>query len=307
MSEIGAIFDISVVIVSWRVRDLLKRAITSIDDSVDQARRAGHALNVEVIVIDNNSDDGTMEMVRSLFPTVHLIINKVNCGFASANNQALIIARGRYILFLNPDAELLRDALWKMYEFMREQPLVGLVGPKLENDDGSLQRSCRRFPTFWSALMVLLKLHNFFPNSFSIRQYYMWSFKYQTIRRVDQVMGACMMVNRNILDEVGYFDEIFFIFFEEVDLCKRINEAGYIIFFYPEAVVRHRRSSAFAQRRVLWRQWRFASSCRHYFWKHHGVLSASLLAIVSFVSLGPALILALIYSLGIRLAKNRDL
>lgn len=307
MSEVNATPDISIIIVSWRVRDLLKLAIASIDDSIKQTRRAGHTLNVEVIVIDNNSDDGTTEMVRTSFPAVRLIANKVNRGFASANNQALAIARGRYILFLNPDAELVNDALWQMYKFIQEQPLVGLIGPELKNDDGSLQRSCRRFPTFWSAFIVLLKLHNFFPNNFSVRQYYMWSFKHQTIRRVDQVMGACMMVSRNVLDEVGYFDERFFIFFEEVDLSKRINEAGYIIFFYPEAVVRHRRSSAFQQRRVLWRQWHFAKSFRRYFWKHHGVLPASLLTIVSFVSLGPALILALINSLGIRLTKNRDL
>jgi len=307
MNESAAAPDISVVIVSWRVRHLLKQALLSIVNSVEQARRAGHALNVETIVVDNNSNDGTAEMVSTLFPAVQFIVNKVNRGFAAANNQGLAAARGRYILFLNPDAELIGGALWQMYEFMQEQPLVGLVGPKLENPNGSLQRSCRRFPTFWSAFMILLKLHNFFPNSLPIRRYYMWSFKYQTMRRVDQVMGACMMINRKVLDEVGYFDEKFFIFFEEVDLCKKINEAGYIIFFYPEAVVRHHRSSAFQQRRILWRQWHFARSSRRYFWKHHGVLPASLLAIVSFISLGPALILTFINSLGVRLAKNENL
>lgn len=307
MNDLSAAPDVSIIIVSWQVRDLLKRALASISESADQTRRIGHTLNPETIVVDNNSNDGTSEMVRTSFPFVNLIVNNANRGFAAANNQALALARGRYILFLNPDAELLSDALWKMYEFMEEQPLVGLIGPRLENPDGSLQRSCRRFPTFWSATAILLKLHNFFPMSLPVRKYYMWAFEHKTIRRVDQVMGACMMTRRKALEEIGNFDESFYIFFEEVDLCKRINDAGYLTLFYPDAVVRHHRSSAFVKKRALWRQWHFAKSCRRYFWKHHNFAAAGLITVISFFSLGPAMLVELFNLTGIKFGKNQDL
>ena len=299
--------DISIIIVSWRVRDLLQTAIQSVLDSLEKSRQAGYQFKVEIIVIDNASNDGTAAMVRSLFPAVRIIANATNRGFGAANNQGLAIARGRYIMMLNPDTFINNEAIRQMYEFMEEQPYVGLIGPRLENFDGGLQRSCRRFPSFWSTAMILLKLHHLFPISLPIRRYYMLAFQHKTLRQVDQVMGACMFVRRDALDRVGNFDEQFYLWFEEVDLCKRIYNAGYIIFFYPWARVGHRRSSSFVQQQPLWRQWYFAQSCRRYFWKHHHILSAGLISILSFVSLIPALLVSLMLAFGWRLQKNPKL
>ncbi|KKU49059.1 hypothetical protein A3H10_04085 [Candidatus Uhrbacteria bacterium RIFCSPLOWO2_12_FULL_46_10] len=299
--------DISIIIVSWNVGGLLQRALKSIEESLKRSENMGYSVSIETIVVDNASSDGSAGLVRLLFPHVKLIANDTNKGFGAANNQGLKMATGRYIIFLNPDAVLIDAALWQMYAFMEEQPFVGLIGPKLINPDGTLQRSCRRFPTFWSAAMILLKLHNFFPASLPIRRYYMWAFEHKTIRRVDQIMGACMMARRDVLDEVGDFDQKFYIFFEEADLCKRINNAGYIIFFYPNAIVEHRRSSSFVQKRPLWRQWHFAKSYQHYFWKHHNFVAAVLITGLSFASLGPAVLIELINSAGIRLNKNPNL
>ena len=157
--------DISIIIVSWNVSSLLHQTLRSIEESLKRSENSGHLVSIETIVIDNASSDGSADLVRSLFPHVKLIANNTNKGFGAANNQGLKIATGRYILFLNPDAMVVGEALWQMYTFMEEQPFVGLVSPKLMNPDGPLQRSCRRFPTFWSAAMILLKLHNFFPEA----------------------------------------------------------------------------------------------------------------------------------------------
>lgn len=305
--DLSANPDISIIIVSWNVKDLLRCAIDSIIESLDLSQKAGHILAIEIIVVDNASTDGSADFIIKHFPQVKLVANNTNKGFGAANNQGFKIAAGDYILCLNPDAKLIGEALRQMHNFMREQPFVGLLGPKLVNQDSSLQRSCRRFPTFWSMGEILLKLHNFLPMSLPIRRYYMWAFDHQTVRRVDQVMGACMMIRRSALNEVGYFDEEFFIFFEEVDLCKRLTDAGHIIFFYPYAVVEHHRSSGFAQRHSLWRQWHFAKSCRHYFWKHHNFVSASLITVLSFFSLWLALLVAMLDFLKIKISKKRDL
>lgn len=296
--------DVSIVIVSWRVRELLQVALTSIATVTEALHASNQLLRVETIVVDNDSGDGTVESVRAKFSTVRLIANAKNVGFTAANNQGLVFARGRYVLFLNSDAELVEDGLLRMVEFMDHQPYVGALGPRLENSDGTLQPSCRAFPTFWSAAAVLLKLQYLWPQALTLRRYLMMSFSYNTLRQVDQIMGAAMLVRRSLLTTLQGFDERFFLWFEEVDLCKRITAAGYIVMFFPWATVRHHRSSGFRQQRTLWRQWYFAQSCRRYFWKHRGPLAAVGVSVLSYISLFPALGLAAASRLGLNLKNS---
>ena len=301
--------DISIIIVSWNVRNLLGRCLQSVKKSVAEARRHGHNITVEIIVIDNASNDGSAKFVKAEFPKVRLIANNCNLGFAKANNQATETSRGRYLLLLNPDTEIIGNSLCEMFSFMEDQPAVSAIGPKLINADGSLQRSCRRFPTVWSAAMILLKLHNLFPMSWSLRRYYMWSFKHETIRQVDQLMGACILTRQEAVKNEGLFDERFFLWFEEVDFCKRLARGGGLVLFYPYATVVHHRSSGFNQLRqkALWRQWQFSKSCRLYFHKHHSYAAALFIDFVSVISLLPAAYLQLFFTLGWRGVQKRDL
>ncbi|MBI4215250.1 MAG: glycosyltransferase family 2 protein [Parcubacteria group bacterium] len=251
--------DLSIIIVSWKVKDLLKKCLNSIFEQTK-------GLEFEVIVIDNDSRDGTAEMVKRDFPAVNFVESKENLGFAKANNIGILKAKGRYTLLLNPDTEILDGALDKCVQYLDKHPEAGALGCKLLYPDGSLQESCRRFPAFWDQFFVLLKLHNFFPNWGPIGRYYMKDFKYDRVEEVDQIMGAFMLARREIFERIGYLDERFFAWFEEVDWCRRVKEAGMKIIFYPDAVVIHHKGQSFNQ--YFQRQWLFDKSLLYYFKKH---------------------------------------
>lgn len=294
--------DVSIIIVSWKVKDQLRNCLESII-----RQKSSNDLDIETIIVDNASNDGTAQMIKNDFQFATLIENLENKGFAKASNQGAKKAQGKYLLFLNPDTELTNDSLAGVISFMEEQPFVGAVGPKLINPDGSFQPSCRRFPTVFSMSMILTKLHRLFPNSLPLRRYFMTAFKHETLREVDQLMGSALCVRKEAFEKLGGFDEKFFIWFEEVDLCKRLKNAGYIIFFAPWARVIHLKGRSFDQRNALWTQWNFAKSCRHYFWKHHNILSATTIALLSFVSLLPALFVAMAMALKIPLKRSTNL
>ncbi len=225
---------LSVIVVSWNVAKLLDRCLESLKQDL-----AGTGIQTEVFVIDNDSKDGSVEMVGANHPWAYLIANNENFGFAKANNQALKLAKGDYILFLNPDTEIIPGAIKELLGFLDRYPQAGVVAPQLINSDGSIQRSCRAFPTFLAMLYELLGLSKLFPDNQTFGSYKMLDFDHNECRQVDQPEGACLLSRKEVFQKVGNLDEGFFMLFEEVDWCYRVKQAGWQIWFYPQAKVIH--------------------------------------------------------------------
>lgn len=263
--------DISFIIVSWNVCALLKRAVQSIlADAADY--------QIELIVVDNASRDGTVELLRAEFPQVRVIANTQNLGFTKGNNQALEIARGRYLFLLNPDTELERGATRALLEYMDapENANVGIAGPQLVYADGSLQSSRRRFPKFSTALLESTVLQQWFPRNGVLAEYYVLHTDNSTIQDVDWVVGAAMFVRRAVYEQIGGLDERFFMYSEELDWCYRAKKASWRVVYLPAAQVLHYEGKSseqvFARRDIY-----FHSSRVRYFKKHHGVLQGEIL------------------------------
>ena len=222
------IMKLSIIIVSWNVGDLLNQCLSSIFKQLQN-------INFEVFVVDNASQDNSVELVSQQFSQVKLIINKNNAGFARANNQAIKQSCGEYILLLNPDTQLIDSSLIDLIKFVEQKKDAAIVGPKLLYPDKSTQASVRRLPSFWDQFFILLKLHNFFPYLGPLKKYHMLDFAYDKVSEVDQTMGAAMLIRREVFDKVGLFDEKFWAIFEEVDFCQRAKAAGFKIYFNPIA------------------------------------------------------------------------
>jgi hypothetical protein len=253
--------DLSVVIVSFNARDYLRRCLGSLYEHTQ-------GVAYEVIVVDNASWDDSAQMVESEFPQASLICCSANQGFAAACNRGIAQAKGESIVLLNPDTEVADDAFALMVAYCREQPQVGILGPKLLNSDGSLQLSCRRFPSHLTGLFnrqsVITRL---FPrNRFSSR-YLMSDWNHDSIADVDWLSGACMLLRRQMLDDIGPLDEGFFMYIEDVDICYRAHQGGYRVVYLPQAVVTHhigRSSDTLPNRSIL--QWH--RSMWRYYRKH---------------------------------------
>jgi GT2 family glycosyltransferase len=224
--------NLSIVIVTWDSEEFIRNCLDSIFLSQGN-------FTSEVIVVDNGSSDETAKIVEQFYPQVNLIQNKKNLGYAKANNQGMEKAKGEHILLLNPDTQVLEDALSLMSEFMEENPKIGALGPKLLNPDKSVQASCREFPTFSTLIWEFSGLSRLFPRSRVFGRWRMGYFNFDTQRETDQPMGSCLMLRRATLEDVGAFDENFVMFFNDVDLCFRIKKGGWKIYFYPEAKVIH--------------------------------------------------------------------
>jgi len=196
--------DLSIIIVSWNTKDLLDKCLRSVYENNSQ-------LNLEVFVVDNNSKDQTVDMVKSKYPLVKLISNNKNLGFAVANNQALKKAQGKYILLLNPDTEILEKALERAIEFMANHLDCGVMGAKLLNTDKTVQFSVRKLPTWWPIFLLLVKAPKFFKKLKALDDYLCLNFNYNKLQTVEQVMGAFMLMTKKLIDEIGLLDERFFI------------------------------------------------------------------------------------------------
>ncbi len=192
-----------------------------------------------IIVVDNASTDGTVEMIAGDFPTVTLIENAENRGFAAACNQGIRACVSDFVLLLNPDTLLKRATLQKLLDTMRAQPNIGACGPRVLNTDGSLQPSCRRFPSLGAMIWDELGLSRLFPHSRRLARYRMSGWQHDETRDVDQLMGSCMLLRRSTLEHIGLLDERFFLYFEEVDLCQRLYQAGWRVAFVADAAVTH--------------------------------------------------------------------
>jgi len=225
--------DLTVSIVNHRHRDLLGPLLESI-------QALTHHISYEVFVVDNASNDGSVEMVKSRFPWVHLLCNDQPMGFAANHNQVLRQGQGRYLILLNDDMLLRNDALDHMVAFMDSHPSVGAVGCKLLNRDGSLQRSCwRQFPSPKTLLIDTFYLSKWLPQLSWVREFEATLQDTGEPIEVDYLLGACLMVRREVLEQVGVLDESYFMFLEETDWCYRIKQAGWAIFWIPDGEIIH--------------------------------------------------------------------
>ncbi len=223
--------DLSIVIVSWNVRDLLQTCLESL-------RPAWERTWAEVIVVDNASTDGTPDLVRDHYPAVRLIANLANRGFGAANNQGMAAASGRYILLLNPDTVVLPGALETLVGFLEAHPRVGLAAPRLLNPDGSLQRNAFRFPGLVQVALDLFPIHPRLRDS-ALNGRYRREPQATGPFAIDHPLGAALLVRCEIWQQTGGFDEDYFMYAEEVDWCWRIHKAGWMIWQVPEARIIH--------------------------------------------------------------------
>lgn len=260
--------DLSIVIVSWNVRGYLEACLSSI------AANRGR-LDLEVIVVDGGSLDGSPELVRRDFPGVQLIDCGDNVGFPKGNNIGMAKAGGRNILLLNPDTEIVGDALELLIEYLDGHAEVGLVGGQLLNSDGSIQSSRRRFPTFATAMFESTWLEMIAPRKL-LTTYYVDEVPADTRTTVDWLTGACLMTRREVIEQVGPMDEAYFMYSEELDWCRRIKQAGWEIVYLPEAKIIHHVGKS-SEQVITERHLYFQKAKLRYFRKYHGFWVANTL------------------------------
>jgi GT2 family glycosyltransferase len=227
------VFDLSICIVTYQARDWLKDCLESIYENTQIA-------DLEIIVVDNGSNDGIDQMLAQDYPNIRFIPNKTNEGYTRPMNQSLQAAQGRYLLQLNPDTVILPEALDRLIAFMDEHSQVGICGPKVLNRDGTFQKQCRRGePRPLAMLGYFLKLSKLFPESKALGGYLIEYEDEDKRAEVVAVSGSCMLIRMEVIDEIGYLDEQFFAYQEDTDFCLRARKADWEVYFYPEAKIIH--------------------------------------------------------------------
>jgi N-acetylglucosaminyl-diphospho-decaprenol L-rhamnosyltransferase len=274
--------DLSIVIVSWNVRELLRACLASIQGGMD-------ALEVETIVVDSASSDGTPDMIRAEFPWVKLIEPGENTGFSKGNNLGMEASQGRFVLLLNPDTEVVDDALPRMVAHLDAHPEVGVLGPQLLNTDGTIQSSRRRFPTAWTAFFEASWLEPIAPQAI-LRHFKMLDCPNDQTLSVDWVTGAALLARQEAIEQVGGMDTSYFMYSEELDWQRRIKEAGWQIAYFPAAKIIHHGGKS-SEQVAAQRDIDFHTSKIRYYRRHHGPLLAASLRVFLLVGYVGRLIL----------------
>ncbi|MEK7131106.1 MAG: glycosyltransferase family 2 protein [Patescibacteria group bacterium] len=253
--------DLSIITVTWNSADLIGEQIKSV--------KAGcKNISFEEIVVDNASTDKTAEIIANEFRDVKLIKNDRNTGFAFSNNQAAKLAQGEFLLFLNPDMRAEEGSLDKIVEWMRNRPDAGLASCKLVDQNGNLNKDAlpRRFPTIWDQAAIIFKLPHVFPDI--LNKYLFKDFNPEAEQEVDSVRGSFMMMRREVYEKLGWaFDPRYFIWFEDVDLCREVKKLGLKIMYTPVISCVDYVGQSFKKRTTLWKQKQFIKSTAQYFWK----------------------------------------
>lgn len=225
--------DLSVIIVNYNVKNFLALCL----DSVQKALKD---ISAEIYVIDNDSNDGSLEMVAKKFPLIKAINTGANLGFSKANNIALKQAKGRYVLLLNPDTVVQEDTFSKVIDFMDQNPQFGALGTKMIDGSGNyLPESKRGFPSISASLCKMLGTHKLFPNSKSLNKYYLGHLSADRMNSIDVLTGAFLLVRKEVLEQVGFLDEQFFMYGEDIDFSYRIKQQGHQIVYYPDSTIIH--------------------------------------------------------------------
>jgi len=225
--------DIAVIVVNWNACVDLKECLQSLytDPPGD--------ISYEVWVVDNASEDGSVDMVRTEYPQVNLMENSTNVGFSKANNQAIQASNTKYVFLLNSDAAVHSGTLETLGKYANANPTSAIIGPKVLNRDGSLQFSCRRFPVIWAGFFRNTLLGRLAPNNKFARAYLMEDFDHSKTGNVDWLSGCAMFIRRDLIDIIGPLDERFYMYCEDVDICWRAWNIGQKVVYMPDAVVTH--------------------------------------------------------------------
>lgn len=260
--------DVSVIVINYNTRELLRECLSSVNRA---------STPKEIIVIDNASTDGSVQMVKTEFPEVLLRLNDKNERFAKPNNMAMKIAKGRYYFLLNSDATIAQDTLDVLLKYMETHPDVGVCAPQLVYPDRSIQPSCRGFVTLWTHFCDMLILDRLFPNSELFAKSEMTYFDHRSVRAVDHIMAAAILIRSQAVVDAGMFDEKFSINYNDLDLSYRIRQKGWKIIFYPETQVVHHHSKT---TKMMNKQFELFlelyANVFYYFKKHYGKYSVVL-------------------------------
>jgi len=258
--------DLTVIIVNYNTAHLLPRLFETL--------KAGQGtLDLQIIVIDNASRDNSVEVLRRDFPNIELIENPVNVGFGRANNQALPFVRGKYVLLLNTDAFVAENAIPETMNFMERHLQYGVLGVKLVGRDGTLQPSCRYFPTPWNVFLFSTGLDRLFPKTRLIDD---MTWDHSSPRECDWVPGCYYLIRRDVIDQVRLFDPRYFLYYEEVDHCRAVRQAGWKVIYYPFTEVIHLGGESAGSDAKLTQQGQQISALQIesellYFRKHYGL------------------------------------
>ena len=258
---------LSIIIVNWNVWDDLHECIESIFKS-------SFPEEMEVILVDNASSDQSVVNTQSAFPDVKIISNSTNVGFPKANNQALAVAKGEFVLFLNPDTVLMPDTLYGCISYMRSQEDIGMLGCKILYPDGSIQYDCaRNFPSLHTTVWSAFYLHMLFPKSRLFGEELMGYWDHKTSRDVPCLLGAFMLSRRSILQEMGGMDESIFMFLEDMDLCFRVKQGGWRVYYLADFSMVHK-SKKSQKKLKLPMTYEYATARYEFFKKHYGLTKA---------------------------------
>jgi len=272
--------DLSIVIVNWNTKDLLKSCLRSIYEKTKE-------IKYEIIVVDNASKDGSAKMIKEEFPEVKLIENKENVGFARGNNQGFFQSKGKYVLLLNPDTKLIDNSFLKMANYLDLNKEAGAVGPKFFYPDGTFQRYYARFPTFLSMITLWFPPKKVAYGLRPTRSFFMLDDDFSKVMEIDHIAAACVMVRRNLFLKENLMDEKFTIFFGDVDLSHRIYDKGFKIYFLPHAQIIHYGKKGGTEQGMI--SLSLSSECLlnlvDYFYKYQGAVKATLLKLLFFLGL----------------------
>ncbi|BCW99199.1 MAG: glycosyl transferase [Armatimonadota bacterium] len=247
--DVSTVPDISVSVVNWNTRSDLLECLSSIIPRECRHLPSGCVFQsggvfCDVTVVDNNSQDFSADAVQNIFPVVRLLRMDRNLGFAAGHNRAFAAARGRYRFVLNPDATVSAGCLKALLDFAEAHPRAAVIGPRVLNPDGSIQHSARAFPTLMAALYRHSLLGKLFPDNPHTRRYLQSDWDHRDSRQVDWVSGSAMLIREEAVRELGGFDERYYMYVEDVDLCWRARQAGWEVWFCADAEVTHKKARA---------------------------------------------------------------
>ena len=283
MAKENTQIDLSIIIINWNTKDLLLACLGSLSQQQINYK-------TEIIVVDNASSDGSPEIVNKNYQHVKLIRNDMNLGFGKANNIGIKQSRGRYVCLLNSDVRVLPGCMESLINFMDQNKSIGISSPKILAPDMIMQSTCRKLPSLWNNICELLYLNKLFPKSEMFSSEHMDFFDHKTVRHVEGLAGCCLIIRKAALDQVGLFDERFFIYFEETDLCKRFRQAGWDIVFSPDAVVIHHHAASSSKDPVRFHI-EFIKSQMQYWEKNHSKTAVIIFMFILLIHHGTRLIL----------------
>ncbi len=267
--------DFSIIIVSWNVKQALQENIKAILQSNQDS-------NYEIIVIDNASEDGTVDMIRSEFPSVHLIVNQENLGFAKACNQGIKRAIGEFLILLNPDMRIFSDTLEDLKIWLEKNPQADVTGIKLIDEQGREVPHIRQFPSLWNQVAIILKLPHIFPQL--LNTYLRTDFNYSEARQVDSIRGAFFVIRKSSQEKFGLLDERYFLWFEEVDYCRTVKQQGGQVWYTPATRAIDYIGQSFLQLPRTKKQIYFRNSMLAYFKKWESPWQTQLLSFTWLIS-----------------------